>query len=298
MSLAGTSFTQSQARALEAAFFNDVLPVAAAGNHGDSGNPLEFPAALVGGRAGRRGIGLSVGATMPNGAAAAFSTHNKFVSLAAPGRERRRLPLRRVLDAAGHDPTPGPPRTAATRRSPASGRALRLRRGHELRRPDRVGARRARVAGRAAARLRAGRRGAHELGRRRGWNQFTGAGVADGMRAVEIARVYDVVPPRARTARVHRHGNRVRVHVNRTRDRTARGHELAGHAEFGLLVSRDGGRQLPHPREPPEPSVHEGRADPRPARQRAREHRLRRERQLRRQAARPLPPARADRVYR
>src|SRR5215218_5935105 len=41
LSLAGTSFTQSQARALAAAFFNDVLPVAAAGNHGDGGNPLE-----------------------------------------------------------------------------------------------------------------------------------------------------------------------------------------------------------------------------------------------------------------
>ena len=67
LSLAGTSFSRSQARALEAAFFNDVLPVAAAGNHGDSGNPLEFPAALIGGLRGGRGIGLSVGATMPNG---------------------------------------------------------------------------------------------------------------------------------------------------------------------------------------------------------------------------------------
>ena len=85
LSLAGTSFSRSQARALEAAFFNDVLPVAAAGNHGDSGNPLEFPAALIGGLRGGRGIGLSVGATMPNGQAAAFSTHNRFVSLAAPG---------------------------------------------------------------------------------------------------------------------------------------------------------------------------------------------------------------------
>ena len=85
MSLAGTSFTQSQARALELAFLNDVLPVAAAGNHGDTGNPLEFPAALVGGPRGGRGIELSVGATMPNGSAASFSTHNRFVSLAAPG---------------------------------------------------------------------------------------------------------------------------------------------------------------------------------------------------------------------
>ena len=145
--------------------------------------------------AGRRGIGLSVGATMPNGQAAAFSTHNIFVSLAAPGRERRRLPLRRVLDAARDDHRlPGRPRTAATRRRRHRRRALRLRRGHELRRPDRVGARRARVAGGAAARLGAGRRGAHGAAAGRGWNQFTGAGVADGMRAVEIARIYDVAP--------------------------------------------------------------------------------------------------------
>ena len=73
MSLAGTSFSLSQARALEAAFLNDVLPVAAAGNHGDSGNPLEYPAALLGGVMGSRGIGLSVGATMPNGQAAGFA---------------------------------------------------------------------------------------------------------------------------------------------------------------------------------------------------------------------------------
>ena len=40
MSLAGPGFTQSHARALEAAFFNDVLPVAASGNNAENGNPL------------------------------------------------------------------------------------------------------------------------------------------------------------------------------------------------------------------------------------------------------------------
>ena len=30
-----------------------------------------------------------------------------------------------------------------------------------------------------------------------GWNEHTGAGVADGMRAVEVARVYDVLARRA-----------------------------------------------------------------------------------------------------
>jgi hypothetical protein len=63
------------------------------------------------------------------------------------------------------------------------------------------------------------------------------------MRAVELARVFDVVPPRAR-ARVRRHANRLRVRVRRTRDRTARGDQLAGGARFGLVVSRDGGRSF------------------------------------------------------
>ena len=85
MSLAGRSFNQTQARALEAAFFNDVLPVAASGNNGENGNPLEFPAALIGGRQGGRGIGLSVAAVRPDGSVASFSNHNSFVSLAAPG---------------------------------------------------------------------------------------------------------------------------------------------------------------------------------------------------------------------
>src|SRR5918995_24166 len=85
MSLAGTSFTRSHARALEAAFFNDVLPVAASGNNAENGNPLEFPAAAIGGGGGGRGIGLSVAATKPDGGVASFSNHNAYVSLAAPG---------------------------------------------------------------------------------------------------------------------------------------------------------------------------------------------------------------------
>ena len=59
MSLAGdaASFTSTQARALEAAFFNDVLPIAAAGNNAENGNPVEFLAAAIGGRRGGRGSG-------------------------------------------------------------------------------------------------------------------------------------------------------------------------------------------------------------------------------------------------
>ncbi len=85
MSLAGRGFSRSQARVLEAAFYNDVLPVAASGNNGRAGNPLEFPAAALGGRNGKAGIGLSVSATGPDDAVAPFSNHNRYVTLAAPG---------------------------------------------------------------------------------------------------------------------------------------------------------------------------------------------------------------------
>ncbi len=244
MSLAGTSFTQSQARALELAFLNDVLPVAAAGNHGDTGNPLEFPAALVGGLRGGRGIGLSVGATMPNGAAASFSTHNKFVSLAAPGASAGdcRFGVFSTLPATTSTPWTTPDGCDETITG-IGGSRYAYGEGTSFAAPIVSGL--AALAWQAQPRL-ASEQVGEVLTRSAagsGWNQFTGAGVADGMRAVEIARVYDVVPPRAR-ARVHRHGNRVRVHVSRTRDRTARGHELAGHAQFGLLVSRDGGRSF------------------------------------------------------
>jgi hypothetical protein len=76
-----------------------------------------------------------------------------------------------------------------------------------------------------------------------GWNQFTGSGVADGMAAVEVARVYDVQNPRAR-GRTRRRGNRVRATVARSRDRTLAGDVLAGHVRYGLLLSRNGGKSF------------------------------------------------------
>jgi hypothetical protein len=63
------------------------------------------------------------------------------------------------------------------------------------------------------------------------------------MRAVEIARLYDVLSPRAH-AGARRRGNRVRVRVTRSRDRTQAGDELAGKVTYGLLVSRDGGQSF------------------------------------------------------
>ena len=56
-----------------------------ASNTGNAGNSPQYPAAVLGGRRGGPGIGLSVAATRPDGTVADFSTHNRFVSLAAPG---------------------------------------------------------------------------------------------------------------------------------------------------------------------------------------------------------------------
>ena len=72
-------------RALAYASRHDALLVAAAGNDGDRGNQLSYPAAQLGARHGGWSTGLSVGATRPDGSAASFSTYNKDVSVAAPG---------------------------------------------------------------------------------------------------------------------------------------------------------------------------------------------------------------------
>jgi hypothetical protein len=77
--------------------------------------------------------------------------------------------------------------------------------------------------------------------RGRGWNQYTGSGVVDGKAAVELARTYDVLSPRAKgTAR--RHGGSVSVRLKKVKDRSEPGREIAGHVTYGLLVSRDAGR--------------------------------------------------------
>jgi subtilisin family serine protease len=245
MSLAGGGLHESVARALGNAFFNDVLPVAASGNLAKRGNPLQFPAALVGGVRGRPGIGLSVAATRPNGAVARFSTHNRFVSLAAPGAGRRGC-ANGVLSAL-------PANTGTDWDRPDSCSRLI---------PDPSGARFAYAEGTSfAAPLVSGlaalvwqveprlaseqvaevmTRSARQT-RGRGWNEFTGRGVVDGRAATRLARTYDVTAPRAR-ASATRTGSSVFVRLLRTRDRTERGRELAGRVAYNLVVSRDGGR--------------------------------------------------------
>jgi Subtilase family len=240
MSLAGKSFNQTQARALEAAFFNDVLPVAASGNNAENGNPLEFPAALVGGRRGGRGIGLSVAAVQPDGRVASFSNHNSFVSLAAPGASASTCDFGVFSTIPATTSPPWNEGGCPQVFTGVGGAHYAYGEGTSFAAPI--------VSGLAALAWQAERGLASEQvadvlvrsAAGAGWNEFTGAGIADGMGAVEVARTYDVLSPAAR-ARTRRRGNRVRVTVRRSRDRTQAGDELADRVTYGLLVSRDGG---------------------------------------------------------
>jgi subtilisin family serine protease len=244
LSLAGEGFTLTQARAFEAVFFNDVLPVAAAGNKAQEGNPLEFPAAAIGGRRGGRGIGLSVAATKPDGTVAAFSDHNDFVSLAAPGASGGscRYGVFSTLPANTGTEWDDPTNPCNSVFTDGSARYA-YGEGTSFAAPI--------VSGLAALAWQAERRLASEQvadvmvrsANGSGWNEFTGAGVVDGKNAVDVAAKYDVIDPRAR-GRARRLGNRVRARVRRTRDRTDPGDELAGRLRYGLLVSRNGGRSF------------------------------------------------------
>jgi subtilisin family serine protease len=247
MSLAGDSLDPSVTRALAAAFFNDVLPVAASGNRGASGNPIQFPAAVLGGSRGAPGIGLSVAATRPNGTVARFSTHNRFVSLAAPGAGRSGC-SHGVLSTLPANPTSewDNPTSCSLFVPDPSGARFAYGEGTSFAAPIVSGI--AALVWQVEPRLASEQvaevltRSARQT-RGRGWNEFTGAGVVNGRAAAALARRYDVTSPRPR-ARAARHGTRVDVRVGSVRDRTERGRELAGRVRYGLLVSRDGGKDF------------------------------------------------------
>jgi subtilisin family serine protease len=245
MSLAGDRLDRSVSRALAAAFFNDVLPVAASGNRGARGNPVQFPAAVIGGERGAPGIGLSVAATRPNGAVPRFSTHNRFVSLAAPGAGPSGCEhgVLSTLPTGGASEWDEPGSCSRFVFDP-TGLRFAYGEGTSFAAPI--------VSGIAAVVWQVERRLASEQvaevltrsarqTRGRGWNEFTGAGVIDGRAGARLARIYDVTPPRA-TGRAMRRGTRVDVSLASARDRTERGRELAGRVRYSLLVSRNGGR--------------------------------------------------------
>ena len=246
MSLAGdaSSFTRTQARALEAAFFNDVLPIAAAGNNAENGNPIEFPAAAIGGRQGGRGIGLSVAATKPDGGVASFSNHNQFVSVAAPGASGSSCEFGVFSTLPANTGTEWDDPQSCSRVLTDGSARYAYGEGTSFAAPI--------VSGLAALAWQAERSLASEQvaevmvrsANGGGWNEFTGAGIVDGKNAVDIAATYDVISPRARGRARRRGGNRVKATVARTQDRTDPGDELAGAVTYGMLVSRDAGRSF------------------------------------------------------
>ena len=77
MSLGGTSADAAERHAVEAALAQHITVVAAAGNTGDRGNKLNYPAAYDG--------VISIGAINQEQQRAAFSAYNEHVSLVAPG---------------------------------------------------------------------------------------------------------------------------------------------------------------------------------------------------------------------
>jgi subtilisin family serine protease len=79
LSLGGTQTSLTERNAIDYATQHGVLLVAAAGNSAQQGNPVMYPAALVG------RSGLVVGASGPTGARASFSSTGKYVDVLAPG---------------------------------------------------------------------------------------------------------------------------------------------------------------------------------------------------------------------
>jgi subtilisin family serine protease len=217
LSLGGPSDDAALDRAIDYAASKNVLVVASAGNDGDTTNPVEFPAAYVGGASGGWSIGLSVGATMPNNQIAGFSTHNANVSIAAPGAGATgcsfgvasTIPTNvlttewdtppsvcnNVLyDTPAHLPSGG--RWAygegTSFSAPiVSAVAALTRQANPALTPSQV----ADVLRRSATQT---------MGT--GWNQYTGAGLVNAEAAVALARVYDTTPPTITLSAVPRIG--------------------------------------------------------------------------------------------
>ena len=248
LSLAGNGLDRTSARALDFAFFANVLPIAASGNQAENGNPLQFPAAFLGGRRGGRGIGLSVAATQPGGNVASFSNHNDYVSLAAPGASAScRKGVFSTIPRQGGTQWDIPSLCASRIYTDPGGGRWAYAQGTSFAAPIAAGI--AALAWQVEPRLQSEqvadvlRRSARQTLPGTRWNEFTGRGVVDGGKAAALARRYDVRSPRAR-AKAQRRGAQVRIRVRRSRDRTTKGRELAGHVRYSLLGSSNGGKSF------------------------------------------------------
>lgn len=87
LSFGGPRTSTTEKRAVQYAISHGDLVVASAGNEFQSGNPVEYPAALLQpvGSNGVGGTGLAVTATTSTGQHAPFANTGSWVSLAAPG---------------------------------------------------------------------------------------------------------------------------------------------------------------------------------------------------------------------
>ncbi|PRY13911.1 S8 family serine peptidase [Kineococcus rhizosphaerae] len=77
LSLGGDTYNRTTAATIQWAIARGVVVVASAGNSGDKGNPVEYPASYDG--------VVSVSASTSTGAAATWAQHNSAVDLSAPG---------------------------------------------------------------------------------------------------------------------------------------------------------------------------------------------------------------------
>lgn len=248
VSIGGPTLSQVEQAALDYARSRDVLVVASAGNSGEDGNWVEYPAAAIGGDSGGWSHGLSVAATDPAGMAASFSTHNRHVSIAAPGAGSgscgdgvfSTVPTLSTSIWSGpgcytlfEDGLLGAGRYGYGEGTSFSaplvaGAAALVRRGTPELRADQV----ADVLKRSANR-----------GNGLAWNEFTGAGVLDVSAAVTLADSYDITPPELTLSPEEGRG-RVRL-VASAEDRTSHGRELIGGATLAIDYSRDGSLFLP-----------------------------------------------------
>jgi subtilisin family serine protease len=87
LSVGGPTTSATEKRAVQYAVEHGALVVAAVGNEFGTGNPVEYPAALLQpvGSNGTGGAGLAVTASTADGKRASFANTGSWVSLAAPG---------------------------------------------------------------------------------------------------------------------------------------------------------------------------------------------------------------------